>query len=638
MNRKRGIVMIISLVSLAAVTMLVGAAIMLMPTALFGARQSGENNQAYLAASSGADYAQSRLQADPNWRGNGGPGLVVDLPDLQIREEEGNVIGIMSAADGTRSAFRMRFNFQNGTDAPDEGLGNPGANYFVNFNRLCINNLSGVGGVPTYAVGTANPWRVEVAPVAIDTVARGYAEIWVEGLSGPALAGATPENLNVLAQLQAGVSRQSVQCRMGIGALTRVDNAVAAGNDLESATDNNLKIESAESAGSARLRSLGDITVTAMGAPITAMNLDMAADARAVADLSSHSIVGIPGPQQLDESASQQAERYLRLTWDEVPKATGGDTTVRAGTYVWRSNGMGGYEMHHYVENFDGSTIPTGVPDNVIDASNMVLTGPGTGITLNTATLTASVNDKVFVQPNGSVSDFAVLVDPTIVSSEGKRARVNLNSGPLGGSDAVLTTTGNLHIDGSTEGYGAITTEKNVTIQGASAVETDPEGSIALYARGDVTITAIPQAVVDLIDVPSGAGMGMGMSTSGDLLPGGLSPMGMSMSMSMGTPEDAPAPFALTGADVSFAGLVYTQRDFIVNTISSTTRGNFYMRGVLTAFGGDPASDAPGALPGLGRVRMTTANTRLVYDPSYLQQLFDGGVPTRLERTSWNVH
>jgi len=635
MKKSRGIVMIVSLFSLAAVTMLVGAATMLMPTELFASRHAGDTNQALFAASSGVDYAQSRLQANPLWRGNNDGvtmGLVVNRPDFQVFEDNGNVIGVLVASDGSRSAFRMRFNFQNAGEAPDEGLADPASsNHLVFMSRVSVNNLEGVGDALTYTAANSGTWRVPLDATATGAVPRGFAELIVEGLGGAGLASATVDNLNTVTANNREIYGQTIQCRVGIGALTRVDTAMAAGNDLDADINGgagNLTLSAANGTPPPKVRSLSNITVNAM--------TDISANGKAIVDQSVGTITGIPIANRADESIAQQTDRFLRLSWDQVPKATTSDTQLKAGTYVWRPDG-GSHKLFYYEENYSG-TIPTGAGTPIDATTDMIAFGDSTDISLDPLNLRTVVSDKVFVAPNlaGTVTDLAILVDPAITAASRKRANIIMQSGDIGLNDAILTTPGNLYVDGSTEGYGAITSEKNVTFQGSSVIESDPEGSIALYSKGNVTINAIPQAVADQVEADYGLDPGMGMSSMGSThgnFPGGLNPMGMSMSMAMGMSIDEPPPFVLSGSDISFAGLVYTQNNFVVNT----TAGNFFMRGILTAFGGDPANSEPGSTPSAGVIEIKAKNSRVIYDPSYLQQLIESGEPIRLERVTWNL-
>lgn len=633
MKKPRGIVMMVSLFSLAAVTMLVGAATMLMPTELFASRHAGDTNQALFAASSGVDYAQARLQANTNWKGDAVTGLVVDRPDLQILEDTGNVIGVLVASDGSRSAFRMRFNFQNGTATPDEGMTDPAPNHLVTMNHLSINNVEQVGEALTYKSESAGNWAVANGAISTAVVPRGYAEVIVEGIGGAGMAGATVDNLNTVIANNREIYRQTIQCRIGLGPLTRIDSAAAAAGNLNVTVPTGMgggsvNITSDSSAPPPKIRSLASINVTAD-------TLVLDTGSKAIVDNGIGSISGVPGAYRADETIAQQSERFLRLGWDEIPKATVANTQVKAGTYLWQSNGTTN-ELIYFAENYNGS-IPAG-PGVLVDATNpLVVAGSSADVVLDPINLQTTINDKVFVQPQGAVTDFAVIVDPALTTTTGKRANIIMNSGDLGLADAVLTAPGNIYVDGSTEGYGAVTSEKNVTFQGASVIEADPEGAIALYAKGNVTINAIPQAVADNILLENGLDPGMGMSmavpATDGLFPGGLNPMGMSMSTSMGMAKDEPPPFELRSTDTSFAGLIYTQNNFVVNT----TDGNFFMRGILTAFGGDPANQQPGANPAAGLIKVNARNARIIYDPSYLQQLIESGVPRRLERGSWNL-
>ena len=140
---RSGMVLVVTLLLSVVIALFLVAAVQLLPTMGLSSENLEERQLALLAAQSGVDYAQVRLQADPAWRADG-VGLVVDTPELKVVEDRGNVFGFLVAPNGNKCFFRFRFNFQNGSDTPDDGLDMP--TNLINSEFVSYNNLrSGTG-------------------------------------------------------------------------------------------------------------------------------------------------------------------------------------------------------------------------------------------------------------------------------------------------------------------------------------------------------------------------------------------------------------------------------------------------------------------------------------------------------------
>lgn len=81
-------------------TMFLAAGLSLNQTGASLAGYSEEQQLATEAAQAGVDYAKTRLQEFPDWKGGTGDSVVVDMPgQLWVRENRGNVIGIVGEGD-----------------------------------------------------------------------------------------------------------------------------------------------------------------------------------------------------------------------------------------------------------------------------------------------------------------------------------------------------------------------------------------------------------------------------------------------------------------------------------------------------------------------------------------------------------
>lgn len=625
--RRRGIVMMVSLLTLTFIFMLVGAAMTMMPMQLSSSRHSAETQQALRAASSGIDYAQAKVQKDPSWLGDDPVTAAVNLANLQVVEDNGNVIGVIHNGDGSRSAFRFKFNHQNGTNNPQEGpvnLANPALNHMISNPLICINNSEGSNPAPIYDF--PDNGQLPGGATSSREIGQYCVLLQVEGLAGPGLNTATVDNLDSLctsAATRRSIYRQRVQCVLSLSFAARTDSAVYAAGSFTatcSASTGVVNVTEDVGASAPRLRSLDDVNIVRGGYQTSASG-QVVVDEAPNGEFTHPDDGGSTTLTATHQRKDVQSSHWLKLNWSQVPHATPSDTQLKAGTYVWKP-GVPNPELHYYQQNYDG-TLPAGAPTQVITAaSQMVLSG--SAVDVDFSRLSTMIEGKVYVQPMlaGTVKDFAVVVDPALTTA-GQRPVLEFQAPP--GQDALLTSTGNLTVKGPIDGYGGVTSEQEVRVEGASIFEANPDAAVAVYAKGNVTIDDIPPPVAAAIDANPANGMAPGMGMGHSMGHHGMGHTSMGMSSGL--------PFGSHASDVSFTGLVYTLKDFIVNV----PNGNFYVRGILTAYGGDPeANEAPGDGTG-GNINITANNVEFLYDPSYLGQLRNAGDAMMLDRVSWNT-
>lgn len=636
-GRRRAIILIVALFTIVSVVALAGAAFTLMPTGLFAARQTGSSLQALLAATSGLEYAQTRLQQNPAWRGDSNDQVAVSTPGLKVIEDRGVVIGILTRDDGARSAFRMRFNYQNGPGGggPDDHFSaDPSASHQTSTTYLCCNNLQGSTGVATYrdvhvtGSSTASP----------QGVARGTVLLQVEGYSGDGLREATDDNLNQLLTARfANISSQVIESHLQVAGQSRVDAGVAAAGTFTVNTTSSLGLLASDPQGVPNARSLDKIKVE-HGAVNTTTRGRVTVPT--TADFVGTGNSGTDPLKVVEEAVSTQKSRWLKLGWSQVPQAVPTDANIKAGTYVWRLDpSTNTRQLHYYPQDFatyadlpDATTNP-----GALVTSEAAMSNQPDAIHLDPANLELRIKDKVYVKPEGSATGLSLLVGPGVVTTTSKRPTLYMDSPDDNGSgsaaDALLTMKGNLNVDGKVDGYGGLTSEGSIKLQGASALEASPDDMVALYAKGDINLNQIDSDYVTAVLGPlvtGGGGYGSGMG-----LPGGHHPMGMNHSPngSQGPNMENPFP-SVEPRDMIFAGVLYTMGNFKVNAPDT----DFYLRGVLTAFGGDPEGNAgPGSVPGSGNIGLQAKSAVIVYDPSYLQGVLDASKAVRLDRISWNV-
>jgi len=92
-------------------------------------------------------------------------------------------------------------------------------------------------------------------------------------------------------------------------------------------------------------------------------------------------------------------------------------------------------------------------------------------------------------------------------------------------------------------------------------------------------------------------------------------------------------PPTVSDGDVSFAGAVFAMGNFT----TQIDDGALFVRGILSAYGGDPATQNPGAVAGAGKINVNAKRIQFMYDPSYLMTSANNGAPAYLDRISWNL-
>lgn len=180
--RRRGIVLIGILVLTLVVTFFIGALLQMNPTRLRRTVQDEKADKASAAAHFGVEYALQRLAESPEWKGDG-TGVVLNTKDAVVREDKGNVEGWIRTESGPWTAFRLRFNYQDGSGGVD-GMDDPAT--MMPMSEISYNNID--GGIPhpiplastggTYAY--EGPGDFEVPDRSVGLVVEGLASDGLE--------------------------------------------------------------------------------------------------------------------------------------------------------------------------------------------------------------------------------------------------------------------------------------------------------------------------------------------------------------------------------------------------------------------------------------------------------------------------
>lgn len=606
------------------VLMLIGSAYQLLGTRIHQADNLEDSDGARLAAEAGFRYAQAQLQKDPGWRGGDSNVTVVNQPGTVVVEDHGNVLGILTDLDGNVRQFRIRFNFHNGTgSSPDEGLDDPDT-YWFDSPFVSVNNLSNNSGAPMFrAEPSAGQMRVLSGSPQPYQVARFSATVIVEGLAGDALRSTNPTQWEPPANLGKTLSRVVLETTVARGDLVLIDSALYSGGETSIQLDpsNGVLNVTSQDGSPPKIRSLSSIGVYGQDTSVYQTATDGkvhigdtgGAQFRVAGGIST-SAAGAGDPQ----STNKQVKTWPRLKWSEVRRAPVAGSTLSAGIYLWRNAPP---RLEYYNEEYTG-----GPPVGPVTQLNPPMPP---SVTVHNAGFRMRITDNTYITPTGSATGFTVLADPAL-SALGKRPQT-IFSPPAGSTEApVLSSDGGVYLESSLDGLGSITAEQSITFQGTSAFQTNPGQSVALYAKQDIEVLPVPPSVASHIQssvVVSGSdGDDDGGDSGSDGDSGGSSPSS-TLSNFMGT-SLAVTPGA---QDIAFGGMLYALGNIKMDLTSTGGQGNLFMRGIMSAYGGDPELDQdPGSDPLTGKVVANITNGMLVYDPAYAAQTGSMSAPSPL--------
>lgn len=338
-SARRGIV----LISVIFITVLVGMYLLsahILSQGQFGAlKQHHESQLAEEAARSGIEYALARLQENPEWRGDGN-GVIVDSPNFSVREDQGNVVGLVRSADGGTAQFRLRFNFQDGNGGADE-LDNPAGDMLFESRHISINNLLGggdavffLGDGPNGQAGSDLPYPVRPGMVALVCEGRVAPEFRQASASSPNPAKPSLQSVRTIEEFHRVEE---------INGEHPVVGAVSMAGRLMTVNLYNGGVMNLQdvSGGKATMRAKDQIRVNDGKGEIVGSNGEvMVPSGNPEAVLSG----GVsPGEEDLNTA-------FYELAWDQVKEPREGAGELKAGMYVYWNSPPGGlryYDMSH---------------------------------------------------------------------------------------------------------------------------------------------------------------------------------------------------------------------------------------------------------------------------------------------------
>ncbi len=673
---KQGIVLVTTLLVTILVVMLVAAVVGTGAGSMALTGNFYERESALLAAESGLQYAITRLQSNPQWRGDD-PGTVpAGTPDFSVVERNGNVFGFLRTSSGNRSLFRIKFNFEDGSGGADGLEDTSEPENRVASPLVSINNLLGLSSVParranSNGIGLSS----DEAPYHVP---RATACILVEGLAGWGVRDVDPRSPSTFG-VNRVVTRRVVEAYLKVDETAGIDSVAYAGGVLDArlSDDGVFKVSSRDDEVVPRIRSLTDVQVSS---PAGRARYDDGTDGEVVVGQDRSFLVNGSTPPDAKVERADSSDRFKRVTWDSIAKArpNSSDVQLQAGTYVWRMPANKQPYLEYFPEDYPEGTEPPPAGEGIAASTAIA----GEGFRIDPKTLSVLVSNNVYVNPlaEGGVQGLTLRSDPAILEA-GLRPVLGFVP-PKGDQKApVLTSTGPIWVQGAVMGAGAVTSESSIRFQGPSILESDPETGVSLYAKGDIVLEAIgggiPDEKGDLrpigmpgLDRPGrgggdrGKGPGAGDDEDDNRYQPGTPSEGdgrrdefdlntaLQSLVARGLiPEDAASTFSskkeaqlaalldrfgdLDYADQDLTGVIYTWGDF---TALLGPRDVLNITGTLIAYGGnpeDPLNPAPGTAPGKGRIDLEAGRVGLTYDPSYVRNLLANLRSVRIKRALW---
>jgi hypothetical protein len=483
-RRPRGIMLVVALLTAVVVLMFLGAALKLVPSQLNETVHSREKAAADAAARSGVAYALSRLQEDVSWRANSVAKVVVDTPQLKITEDLGNVVGHLVAADGTKSEFQIRFNYQNGSSQTgdwQDGFDDPGQLYLygaISQNNLSENSAADVPAPVTSSFGSSS--AVTAASAVATSAPRYSCLLQVVGLSGRGVTGVgvSSRTNSVSSDAMVVFTRAEMNASDSVGYFGGGLTANLTGVDGAGGTEGILSLDSVD-ARPAKLRTVKDVSVGGQLAAKSGSEVVLGTTGTLTQATLTSSV------QTSHQSAQQQKEKWPRTKWSDITKAGPSDSHLAPGTYIWRRDpSTKEYVIDHYSEAVVGSTVPATTPTTYTESGFNLHFPPS--VRMDAAHLTLEFKDKVYIDPTASLDSLRITYDDTVALA-GLRPLNNFSG--AAGKTAILSAKGDIALDGVSRGKGSVTTEKSIQFQSSSVFEADPDSAVAIYAKGDVNLT-----------------------------------------------------------------------------------------------------------------------------------------------------
>ncbi|MCA9776023.1 MAG: hypothetical protein KC800_04875, partial [Candidatus Eremiobacteraeota bacterium] len=337
----RGIVIVSILVLTLLATFFMGALVQMNPSRLRRNVHDENRDRASMAARAGVDYVLNRFKSDVDWAADANM-KTVEMEDLVIREDHGNVLGWIRAEDGTWAGFRVRFNAQDGDDGFDE---RPDPTYPIDNDAISLNNLDvpDSRAVPKATSGSVSTGSTEPGDVNTVMVAPANSiALQVEGIVSPDLRPDDPaglaqaedvtmrtvEGIFVISQIVAGRDDAAV---LSSGA----DSEITVGSYKEGKLDGVLSLQS-DSDNVAGIRSKGKLDLQRGQGSDADPKFDPDEDAEVRTNPSAPFSEELADGTTFKGGSEEKDATFLKIEWDKVKNSEQTDALkLPGGVYIF---------------------------------------------------------------------------------------------------------------------------------------------------------------------------------------------------------------------------------------------------------------------------------------------------------------
>ena len=506
---KQGIVLVTTMLTVVLVIMLLSSVVY----SNFGSMRLTSNfygrEEAIMAAQSGVEYAITKLQNNVTWQGDDkNYQLASSVKGVKIIENNGNVWGMLVTPNGRRSFFRIKFNYEDGHGGFDNMDNTSDKNYIIHSPYVSANNLYSRGKRTVYTAPLNGILRtqqykdaygrdsVKVAgnPKSYD-LPKSTCALIVEGFSG---IGVRDLDLSKMSELQkllncskglgANIVRNVVEVYLTFDSSVAYTNSVLGAGGKISANASNITIKNAQGSAAPRLRSLKDLSLTYKN---ISFDKGQAVISGTFYKNGTETRVGaVTGANySVIKASDKDTDDIAQIKWDDVTKAYSEGqkyTTIKGGVYVWRKNDNdANYTLTRYDKNPFGKKHGFNKKKNKSEDVN----GYGSAFQVDKAKATITISENIKVEKGKSLT---IIYDDSC--SQVTRPIVAFVKNSPTDSDPILSADGDVTIKGATLGSGSITSEKSISLQGPSILESDPGVGVSVYAKSDVNFLPIESA------------------------------------------------------------------------------------------------------------------------------------------------
>lgn len=424
-SRSRGVVLLSVMFLAILIAMYVAASSILTKGQIGALQQSSTSRLAEAAARSGLEYAQARLEEDPRWMGDDNMVTVKDSA-LTVREDHGNVIGLITNTDGSHAQFRIRFNYQDGPNGGD-ALPDPDPSMRIDTRHISVNNLARTGK-SNFPLGTGK----DGAYIGVNTsypIPGRAAAIVCEGRVFPELNGADENRINPTAQGRPTAKVIEAFYRVsGVHGDSLFEDGVAMSRrDLTlqlTSTGKDITLGSNSPSAPVNLRSQGNIKTKYYGKdPSVSGRPSLTATGEANAYLfkengSKKNPVGYFLTGSSPTVARQEEDKdssFYKVTWNQATKMSPTAVSCDAGVYVyWEEDSS----VHYYQLNFEDyknaiKNNPTlkgeVLGDDALKARGLSFTPKNADTDKFRFELTSDIDVTTIGKGKNAVKDFAII-------------------------------------------------------------------------------------------------------------------------------------------------------------------------------------------------------------------------------------